>query len=116
MTEEELRATCKDCRKVYPYVGCRGCPNYVDVELVQHEQRQNQADGIAELEAELEQAKRERDAAVKDLKSFDIDCNCCIHAGKYDDCDLHCERCAEECECAKCRNNSRWQWHGVKEG
>lgn len=70
MTEEELRAACKVCRERYPDGDCRGCPNYVDVELVQHEQRQSQADRIAELEAELEQVKRERDAAVEDVQEI----------------------------------------------
>lgn len=49
MTEEELRAICKGCREKYPNGDCRGCPNYADVELVQHEQ--SQADRIAELQA-----------------------------------------------------------------
>ena len=49
MTEEELRAICKGCRERYPDLDCRGCPNYADVELVQHEQ--SQADRIAELQA-----------------------------------------------------------------
>ena len=65
MTEEELRAIFKGCRERYPDLDCRGCPNYADVELVQHEQ--SQADLISKLEAELEQVKRERDAAVKCL-------------------------------------------------
>lgn len=49
MTEEELRAICKGCRERYPDGDFRGCPNYADVELVQHEQ--SQADRIAELQA-----------------------------------------------------------------
>ena len=68
MTEEELRAICKGCRERYPDGDCRGCPNYADVELVQHEQ--SQADLISKLEAELEQVKRERDAAVNDMKEI----------------------------------------------
>ena len=68
MTEEELRAICKGCRERYPDLDCRGCPNYADVELVQHEQ--SQADRIAKLEAELEQVKRERDAAVEDMQEI----------------------------------------------
>lgn len=68
MTEEELRAICKGCRERYPDLDCRGCPNYADVELVQHEQ--SQADLISKLEAELEQVKRERDAAVEDMQEI----------------------------------------------
>ena len=68
MTEEELRAICKGCRERYPDGDCRGCPNYADVELVQHEQ--SQADLISKLEAELEQVKWERDAAVEDMQEI----------------------------------------------
>lgn len=68
MTEEELRAICKGCRERYPNWDCWGCPNYADVELVQHEQ--SQADRIAKLEAELEQVKWERDAAVEDMQEI----------------------------------------------
>ena len=68
MTEEELRAICKGCRERYPDLDCRGCPNYADVELVQHEQ--SQADLISKLEAELEQVKWERDAAVEDMQEI----------------------------------------------
>lgn len=69
MTEEELRAICKGCRVRYPDLDCRGCPNYADVELVQHEQ--SQADLISKLEAELEQVKWERDAAVECIERID---------------------------------------------
>ena len=68
MTEEELRAIFKGCRERYPDLDCRGCPNYADVELVQHEQ--SQADLISKLEAELEQVKWERDAAVNDIQEI----------------------------------------------
>ena len=68
MTEEELRAACKVCRKVYPYVGCRGCPNYADVELVRHKQRQSQADrykGLTWDEAKELQAYRKTGLTVE---------------------------------------------------
>lgn len=110
MTEEELKAACKKYRKIHPYVGCRGCPNYVDVELVQHEQRQSQADRIAELEAELKQVRRERDAAVETWRGFCAKCEWVkrqfLSDGRMDD------------RCKTCRENNKcnWQWRGVKEG
>lgn len=66
----------------------------------------------AELYKELKQVKEERDTAIRDLRSCDIDCNFCIHAGKVIGCDLDCEHCAEDCACGKCRNNDLWQWRG----
>ena len=93
MTEEELRAICKDCRERYPDGDCRGCPNYADVELVQHEQ--SQADRIAKLEAELEQVKRERDAAVK--------CLC-----------TNCKKIALKEKTITCCGMCHW--HGAKDG
>lgn len=93
MTEEELRAICKGCRERYPDLGCRGCPNYADVELVQHEQ--SQADLISKLEAELEQVKRERDAAVKCL------CTSCKKIALNGNMITCCGMC---------------HWHGAKDG
>lgn len=108
MTEEELRAICKSCRERYPDLDCRGCPNYADVELVQHEQ--SQADLISKLEAELEQVKRERDAAVETWRGFCAKCEWVkrqfLSDGRMDD------------RCKTCRENNKcnWQWRGVKEG
>lgn len=93
MTEEELRAICKGCRERYPDLDCRGCPNYADVELVQHEQ--SQADLISKLEAELEQVKRERDAAVKCL------CTSCKKIALKENMITCCGMC---------------NWHGAKDG
>lgn len=93
MTEEELRAICKRCRERYPNWDCWGCPNYADVELVRHEQ--SQADRIAKLEAELEQVKRERDAAVKCL------CTSCKKIALKGNMITCCEMC---------------HWHGAKDG
>ena len=108
MTEEELRAICKGCRERYPDGDCRGCPNYADVEIVQHEQ--SQADLISKLEAELEQVKRERDAAVEIWRGFCAKCEGVkrqfLSDGRMDD------------RCKTCRENNKcnWQWRGVKEG
>lgn len=70
------------------------------------------AEAIKALHEELEQMKKARDAAIRDLRSCDIDCDFCIHAGEVIDCGLDCEHCAEDCACGKCRNNDLWQWRG----
>lgn len=94
MTEEELRAACKKCQKIYPHVGCRGCPNYADIELVKHVRRQSQADLIVKLKAELEQVKQERDLAAKYL------CENCAEAASMKNVITCCEMC---------------HWHSAKE-
>lgn len=68
MTEEELRAACKVCRERYPDGDCRWCSNYADVELALHKRQRTE---IAKMIEELEQVKRERDAAVKCIESID---------------------------------------------
>lgn len=63
---------------------------------------------IESLSAELEQVKRERDAAVEDLKdrcyTGKAMCNYCIFLknGQF---------CAKECDNGEC-----FEWRGVKEG
>ena len=118
MTEEELRAICKGCRERYPDGNCRGCPNYADVELVQHEQ--SQADLISKLEAELEQVKRERDAAANDMRQFTMDwwedgerfpCRYCTYADEN-----NCRWKIEHPGDTKCCFGKYFKWRGVKEG
>ena len=60
------------------------------------------ADLIESLAAELEQVKRERDAAVEDLRTKAYYCETCAHytPGYF---------------CSGCRNKSNWQWRGAKE-
>ena len=66
------------------------------------------ADLIESLSAELEQVKRERDAAVEDLKGL---CDVCAHRVTCDG--PWCGDCDEFNGCTSPCNN--WQWRGVKE-
>ena len=80
---------------------------------------------IEQLQSELEQVKRERDAAVNEIKAcYDIQgiddyypiydlgiCMCCSHYS--DDVD---RANGEELACGDCQNASNWQWRGAKEG
>ena len=73
---------------------------------------------ISKLEAELEQVKRERDAAVKDLKDSDETCEYCAnYEGHIRECNLDCNGSCKknDCKCKGCRGE-HWQWRGVKEG
>lgn len=63
---------------------------------------------IESLSAELEQVKRERDAAVEDVRLAvcdDLKCSTCMYKGNEshmcDDCDVY--------------TFCNWQWRGVKE-
>lgn len=60
------------------------------------------ADLIESLSAELEQVKRERDAAVRDLVHL---CAICVHdRGFYE---------FDDAVCTQCCDNSKWQWRGA---
>lgn len=61
---------------------------------------------IESLSAELEQVKRERDAAVEDLNASRM-CRTCAHYGDDGFISKRCINCASHC---------LWQWRGVKEG
>ena len=79
---------------------------------------------IEQLQSELEQVKRERDAAVNEIKAcYDIQgiddyypiydlgiCMCCSHYSDVVD-----RANGEELACYDCQNASNWQWHKVKE-
>lgn len=79
---------------------------------------------IEQLQSELEQVKRERDAAVNEIKAcYDIQgiddyypiydlgiCMCCSHYSDVVD-----RANGEELACYDCQNASNWQWRGVKE-
>lgn len=73
----------------------------------------------AQLRAELEQVKRERDAAVEELRGF---CWCCINGRKWDKAPVWsnmttCKHIRERGALAVGggkggRNCPHWQWHG----
>lgn len=69
---------------------------------------------------ELEQIKRERDAAIADLKEADrIDCEHCRWYGLCQPAegeDIDCEKCTNVCKCNECRNSDQWEWRGMKSG
>lgn len=69
--------------------------------------------------AELEQVKRERDAALNDLKIADFWGNCqfCKYVGDHDAAcetnDYLCCDCQEPtCACKTCANATGWEWRG----
>lgn len=62
----------------------------------------NAANLIESLSAELEQVKRERDAAVEDMVRL---CAICVHCRGCDEWDDE--------VCMTCNNKSKWQWRGV---
>lgn len=69
------------------------------------------ADLIESLSAELEQVKQERDAAVKDLRTFTEPCRACAHVGSND----ICHECGFELIEGHHITRTNWQWRGVKE-
>lgn len=69
------------------------------------------ADLIESLSAELEQVKQERDAAVKDLRTFTEPCRACVHVGSND----ICHECGFELIEGHHITRTNWQWRGVKE-
>lgn len=56
---------------------------------------------LQEQEAELEQVKRERGAAIRDLEMVAV-CDTCVHEHKP--------------SCPGCNDAENWQWRGQKEG
>lgn len=62
------------------------------------------ADYLSATNAELEQVRADRDAAVKDLRKLG-DCATCLHDKQvgYDD---------KPCTC--CMRGEKWQWRGIR--
>jgi peptidoglycan hydrolase CwlO-like protein len=65
---------------------------------------------IAELEWELAAAK-------EDIHHNDA-CSVCIGAEQEvcKDCDCECLTCVLDCRCKDCRDESKWEWRGAREG
>ena len=70
------------------------------------------ADFIESLAAELEKVKRERDAAVRDIRH---DCDTCKHKEACLSNDF-CEECghaeSDNTPCCSCHNLCNWEWRG----
>lgn len=66
------------------------------------------------LTEELERVKRERDAAIADLKHGD-NCDICAHTACDRDCDFECDTCTFDCKCRTCRDECNWEWRGIKD-
>lgn len=78
------------------------------------------ADLIEVVIAKLETTTQERDAAIADLKEADIvSCEHCRHQKTCpvpcEEVDIDCSVCPADCMCKTCRDNSNWEWRGVKE-
>lgn len=70
---------------------------------------------IESLAAELEQIKRERDAAVEQVKVLGA-CAYCKHDSFCSHTIPDCMNCKNErCPCYVCGHQSQWQWRGVQE-
>ena len=66
------------------------------VELVRTLQAENE-----KLRADLEQVKRERDAAIRDLEMVSV-CDTCVHEHAP--------------SCPGCNDAENWEWRGPEEG
>lgn len=88
-------------------VACTGCMAD-DFCCGEDDIKNRAADLIEQLTAELEQVRRERDAAIYDLTEHGQNCHTCRH---YD-------KTVNDDPCANCRGGyieEHWQWRGVQE-
>lgn len=65
---------------------------------------------------EIERLKRERDAAVEELRN-NAWCENCHHYDNMSGCGdfPRCDTCFEMCYCKDCYDGSKWEWRGVQE-
>ena len=75
---------------------------------------------LTSAESAFETMKRERDAAMAQLKEVDVnsyfECAHCKHEELCDSPVWPCNDCDdEECPCHTCSEGSKWQWRGVQE-
>jgi hypothetical protein len=66
---------------------------------------------------ECERLERELAAAKADLHHNDA-CSVCVGAEQEvcKDCDCECLTCVLDCRCKDCRDESKWEWRGAREG
>ena len=57
-------------------------------------------------------------AAVKEDLHHNDACSVCIGADQEvcKDCDCECQTCVLDCRCKDCRDESKWEWRGAREG
>jgi len=59
---------------------------------------------------------REKEALLKAVKQFDLDCLCCKnnveseHASNCGESDFMCSECKLDCVCRSCRDNSNYEF------
>lgn len=120
-TPEEIKKGLLHCSED----GCKGC-NYEDdcnmadgfsvlafdalayIQQLERERDEARNDldtlnyAVTELHSAYDAMKRERDAAVEDMKHMHLACETCIHytPGYF---------------CPGCKSRSNWQWRGVQE-
>jgi hypothetical protein len=101
LLEAAIFQRCEDC-----YIGnmCE-CEDSSECQLVQY------ANLVKDISAELERVKKERDAAVKDLRTFTEPCRACAHVGSED----ICRECRFELIEGHHITRTGWEWRGVKE-
>ena len=72
-------------------------------------------DAAMTLVKELERVKRERDAAVEELKEY-LTCHGCVNDDFCKKDYPMCDGCAlKKCPCYSCTGLSNWQWRGPQE-
>ena len=119
----------KSCSSKCPYItlsaSCRGQLVYDAIAYIQQlEARIDTLTAKAVLFEDAvdagERMKRERDAAVKQLKDVDtVDLLYCSHCKHEELCDYNlnsCDDCEKDCPCHTCVDMCNWQWRGVQEG
>lgn len=109
MTEKTMRLIKAMRTRCAEQSDCNNCPKYdycrIDGDQVM---RNEAADLIESLAAELEQVTRERDVAVERLAEF-APCSECAHHRNNDG------NCSGELYCKSHNTGFTWQWRGVKE-
>lgn len=124
MTDEQTRIFITQLHEE----GCRGCihkkyggcPSLSKDRKYCHTKIHDAAETIRQLADELEQVKRERDAAIRDLKDADrYACDRCANYSelpeeKCDESGSDCLSCKMDCPCRTCMDNSNWAWRGER--